>query len=484
MLLLSCYELGRQPFNIASPWAQLEAAGFGVRGIDASIDDVGRESVESARLIAISVPMHTALRLGIELASELRARAPGAHVCFFGMYAALNAEHLLDTVADSVIGGEFEEALVALASALRDAPAGLGGTIPGVVRARSELTGNVAAPVLRKLPFAVPRRDKLPPLGQYATFFGPTEHERRPVGYVEASRGCLHQCRHCPVTAVYRGRFFVVPRDIVLADAAQQIAAGATHLTFGDPDFFNGPGHTMPIVRELARRHPGVSFDVTLKVEHVVRHRELVGELAELGCAFVVSAVESLSDRVLSRLQKGHTRADVFEALALCRRVGLALRPTFVPFTPWTELGDYLELVDWILGEGLVDSLEPIQLAIRLLVPPGSAMLWERDRAPWLGALDPKALGHVWTHPDPRMDRLFEAVSRIVEEHADDEPRATTHAIRAAAYRAAERPLSPLVVPPRRFVPHLSESWFCCAEPTARQLEAIGGGSCEKRTCG
>lgn len=476
MLLVSCYELGRQPFNIASPWAQLEHAGFGVDGVDTAIEDVRQKAVEDAKLIAISVPMHTALRLGRELARELRVRAPGAHVCFFGMYAALNAERLLDGEADSVIGGEFEEALVSLATALREHETlPLGMKLPGVVRSRAELTGDVAEPVLRKLPFVVPRRDKLPQLGQYATFFGPAETERRQVGYVEASRGCLHQCRHCPVTAVYQGRFFIVPRDVVLADAAQQIEAGAGHITFGDPDFFNGPKHAMAIVRELAARHPGVSFDVTVKVEHLIAYREQVRELGRLGCAFIISAVESLSDPVLERLQKGHSRADVLEAVALCREANVPLRPTFVAFTPWTSLDDYIDVVDWILADGLVDHVEPIQLAIRLLVPPGSAMMWEGDEAAWLGPLDEEALGHSWTHPDPRMDALFERVSRLVEEAGDADPATVLEAIRAEAYRVAERRPRAIAPQPRRFVPHLSESWFCCAEPTAQQMQRITG---------
>lgn len=480
MLLVSCYELGRQPFNIASPWAQLHHAGFGVTGVDTSIEDVRDKAVEHAKLIAISVPMHTALRLGRALARELRQRAPQAHLCFFGLYAALNAERLLDGEADSVIGGEFEEALVSLATALRDhgdLPRDL--ELPGVVRSKAELAGDVAEPVLRKLPFVVPRRSELPPLERYATFFGPVEGERRQVGYVEASRGCLHQCRHCPVTAVYRGRFFIVPRDVVLADAAQQIEAGARHLTFGDPDFFNGPKHGMGIVRELAARHPGLSFDVTVKVEHLIAHREHVEELGRLGCAFIISAVESLSDAVLARLQKGHSRRDVFEAVALCRAANLPLRPTLVAFTPWTSLDDYLEVVDWILEDGLVDHVEPIQLAIRLLVPPGSALLWEGDERAWLGPLDEEALGHTWRHPDPRMDALFERVSRIVEEAGAADPGGVVRAIRAEAYRAAEREPRAIPETPRRFVPHLSESWFCCAEPTAQQMDKITG-KCRK----
>ncbi len=469
--LVSCYELGRQPFNIASPWAQLEAEGFGVFGIDTSITPLSQAPLEAAQLVAISVPMHTALRLAVELSGEIRRRAPGAHLCFYGLYAALNARHLLDGIADSVIGGEFEQALTGLARHL----AGLESATDGVVFDARALDGPAPA-VLRKLPFVVPRRDGLEPPRRYATFFGPAPGERRQIGYVEASRGCKHRCLHCPVTPVYGGRFFVVPEDVVLADAAQQIAAGARHITFGDPDFFNGPTHSLRVARALHEAHPEVSFDVTIKVEHLLRHRERLAELAELGCAFVISAVESLSDEVLARLHKGHSRADVLEALRLCRAAGVALRPSLVAFTPWTTLDDYIELVDWIVADGLIDHLEPIQLAIRLLIPPGSALLWHEEERPWLGALDPASFGHRWTHPDPRMDALFAEVSALCDARAADDAGEVVLAIRALAYRAAGREAPAIAPPQRRFVPHSSEAWFCCAEPSTQQLAAVTSG--------
>jgi radical SAM superfamily enzyme YgiQ (UPF0313 family) len=485
VLLVSCYELGHQPFAVASPWAQLERAGFGVAGVDASIDPVDDASIARARLVAVSVPMHTAVRLGTAIARRVRAANPGAHVCLFGLYASLNAAFLLEQgVADAVIGGEFESALVALARAL----AGGSGDVddlPGVttraaIRASSSSgagrTALVAPAVLRRLPFERPRRDGLPALDRYARLIGPAPGEERVVGYVEASRGCLHRCLHCPITPVYDGRFFIVPRAVVLADAEQQIAAGARHLTFGDPDFFNGVGHSMAIARALHEAHPAVTFDVTTKVENILAHRERVAELAALGCVFVVSAVESLSDRVLAALDKGHARADVFEALRITRAAGLALRPSFVAFTPWTTLGDYIDLCDFIVAEGLEASVDPIQLAIRLLLPPGSALLARDEPRPWLGPLVPEAFGHRWTHPDPAMDRLHEDVSRRVEEatRAGEDAALTFAAIRALAYRAEGR--EPPAIAPRAalaFVPHLTEPWFCCAEPSRMQLDQV-----------
>ena len=92
------------------------------------------------------------------------------------------------------------------------------------------------------------------------------------VGYTEASRGCKHRCRHCPVVPVYDGQFRVVPVEVVLDDIRAQVAHGVQHVTFGDPDFFNGIGHAMRVVEGVAREFSGLTYDVTIKVEHLLRH--------------------------------------------------------------------------------------------------------------------------------------------------------------------------------------------------------------------
>src|ERR1044072_5218705 len=208
VLLISCYELGHQPSGVAMPMAFLRQAGFDVEAMDVSIEGFDRDKVTRARFVGISVPMHTALRLGLRIAEQVRRINPSCHICFFGLYAALNAEYLLDTVADSTIGGEFEQSLVALVKSL---DAGERVNIDGVSAKDTSST-----PVLARLDFPAPDRSALPSLERYARL----EHngEERLAGYVEASRGCLHHCTHCPIPPVYNGRFFVVKKEVVLGD--------------------------------------------------------------------------------------------------------------------------------------------------------------------------------------------------------------------------------------------------------------------------
>jgi radical SAM superfamily enzyme YgiQ (UPF0313 family) len=400
--------------------------------------------------------MHTALRLGTQAAARVRALNPRAHLCFFGLYAWLNAGYLLDGLADSVIAGEAEATLAALYEALCQ-----GRPVESVAGVSTRTVATV--PILKRQSLPVPARADLPPLDQYAAYLDNGVAVR--AGYVEASRGCLRTCAHCPIVPVYGGRFFAVPAEVVLADIRQQVAAGAAHITFGDPDFLNGPGHARRLAPALHAEFPDVTFDFTAKVEHLLRHRALLPELRGLGCTFVTSAIESVSDRVLARLNKGHTVADIDTALAILDGAGIAHLPTQVAFTPWTTLDDYLAQLDFIGSRGLEAHMAPVQWTIRLLLPPRSPLLQAPDATEWLGDLDPAGFTYRWRHPDPRMDALYDQVAeRVAAADAAGEPAAMTHAaVRALAHAAAGRPVPPPgeTAAQRRPPPRLTENWFC-----------------------
>jgi len=359
VLLISTYELGRQPFGLASPAAWLRAAGFHTSSLDLSRRSLDEDAVRTAGLIAFYLPMHTATRIAVRALERIRKLNSAAHLCGFGLYAPVNAGLLRRLGVGTILGGEFEQGLLSLARRLE-----VCATDAGLPQFEPEIS-------LVRQNFLVPYRDDLPPLAKYAHLTLP-DGGTRVVGYTEASRGCKHLCRHCPIVPVYNGTFRIVQREVVREDIRRQVAAGAQHITFGDPDFFNGVGHSMQIVEALHREHPGLSYDVTIKVEHLLKHASHLPALRETGCAFVTTAVESVDDDVLRILDKGHTCADLIRLAGLMRALGLFLEPTFVPFTPWTTLEGYEHLLATVIRLGLVEHVPPVQLTIRLLIPAGS----------------------------------------------------------------------------------------------------------------
>jgi radical SAM superfamily enzyme YgiQ (UPF0313 family) len=443
VLLISTYEMGRQPFGLASPAAWLRNAGAEVTCLDLARQPLDEDALRTADAVAFYLPMHTATRLAIPLIRRTRQINPAAHLCAYGLYAPVNAELLRKLGVRTIAGGEFEEALLTI---LRPGPA------PLISLARQR--------------FLTPDRSGLPALDKYAQLVLPGG-ARSTVGYTESSRGCKHLCRHCPVVPIYQGQFRIVQREVVLEDIRRQVAAGARHITFGDPDFFNGIGHAVALVRSLHEEFPQVTYDATIKVEHLLRHCAHLPLLRETGCAFVVSAVESVDDYVLRHiLDKGHTRADFVRVARMFRDLGLVLAPTFVAFHPWMTLEGYADLLAAIADLDLIEHVSPVQLTIRLLVPSGSRLLELPEAHAAIGDFDEDVLSYRWVHSDPRVDRLQrELESTVARSVTAKEDRRTifrrawemTHEALATARRLPDGPPGR----PRVTIPYMTEPWYC-----------------------
>jgi radical SAM superfamily enzyme YgiQ (UPF0313 family) len=426
VLLVSSYELGHQPLHVASPAAALIAAGHEVRCLDLSVEQWRLEEVEWAERVAFSVPMHTAMRLAVRAAEAVKRARPDLPVCFYGLYAPVSRDRTLGRVADRLIAGEYEPALVRWVG-------GEDGTGEPLIQ-------------LGRSSFATPARHLLPPLDRYAHLA--IGGDERLVGYLEASHGCVHMCRHCPIPSVYDGRIRIVGADTVLADIEQLVAMGARHITFGDPDFLNGVKHSREVVRRMHERFPELTFDCTTKVEHVLEFAHLWPELADAGCLFVVMAVELLNDEILERLDKGHTAVEAADAVALLREHGIEPRPSLMPFTPWTTRDDLADIVGFVERHDLVGNVDPVQFSIRLLVPEGSLLLarddWDR------GAYDAELLSYPW---ESELDPLQQRLAAIAEDGAPDAYARMREAILGEPAQIAAGSVEGR--------PRLTEPWFC-----------------------
>jgi radical SAM superfamily enzyme YgiQ (UPF0313 family) len=444
VLLISCYELGHQPLHVAAPAAELLAAGIEVEALDLAVEpwEVGR--LEGIDAVAVSVPMHTALRLAIEAATRIRRARPQMPIAFYGLYAAVGAEET-GSMVDRMICGEYEEQLVEWVRGLGD----------------PEPTRGTSVEIGRRT-FRPPARHLLPGLDRYAHLAVGDDH--RLVGYVEASHGCRHRCAHCPVPVVYDGRYRITGEETTLSDISQLVEAGASHVTFGDPDFLNAPAYAMKVLNGAHRLFPDLTFDVTVKVEHVLAHRDLLPALADAGILFMISAFETLDDRTLARLRKGHTAQDAALAVELAREAGIDIHPTWMPFTPWTNVSHVADIARFLWDKDLAPVTDPVQLTIRLLIPDGSLMLDVADLADHLTGYDPQALGYTWRAADPAADALQKRLEELAGQGASAgrDPLETleimTEVIAAAADLAISASIPSGAAAGR---PRMTEPWFC-----------------------
>lgn len=453
VLLISTYEMGRQPFGLTSPAAWLREAGLKVHCVDLAVEQLSETAITEANLVAFYVPMHMATRLTVPVIERVQQVNPQAHLCCFGLYAPVNETYLRHLGIHTILGGEFETGLVTLAKQLLT-QSGSGQppvqSLPLISVARQE--------------FHLPDRSDLPQLTEYAHLVV-EEGLERVVGYTEASRGCKHLCRHCPIVPVYGGRFRIVQREVVLADIRQQVKAGAQHITFGDPDFFNGPGHALPLVQTLHQEFPDLTYDVTIKVEHLLKYAHHLETLKQTGCLFITTAVESFAETILTIFDKRHTLADFEATLAHARQLDLLLIPTFVAFTPWTTLAGYYKFLHEITRLGLVEQVAPIQYTLRLLIPPGSRLLELPEVQHRIGPLVEARLSYPWQNPDPRVDHLQQDLERLVQHCTQQN--LSRRAIFEKIWARVQQEMNghPIPVPtwptPPQFVPYLSEPWYC-----------------------
>ena len=460
VVLINPYEIGRQPFGLAEPAALLAKAGCTVDCVDLSIQELDTDLLAQAQLVGIYIAMHTATRIAVEVIPRVRDIVPGAHICVYGLYAPMNEELLRTLDVNTILGGEFEPGLLTLVNRLQSSENAV----------QTEPVVN-----LSKVSFLVPDRTKLPELSNYAHLIMP-DGAKKVVGFAEASRGCKHLCRHCPIVPVYEGKLRIIPREVVASDIRNQVDAGAEHISFGDPDFLNGPGHALKVVRALHEEFPHITYDATIKIEHILRYQDLMVELKDTGSLFITSAVESVDNQILEYLDKGHTREDFIAAVRVLRHVGIILAPTFVAFTPWTTLGGYIDLLQQVVDLKLVESIPPVQLSIRLLVPKGSYLFKLPDFRERVDDFDPTKLGYPWRHQDPRIDKLQQTVAACVagaEQEGRSRSETFTEIWQLAHHAAGE----PCVMPARgqvgEEIPRLSEPWYCCAEPTSQQLASF-----------
>jgi hypothetical protein len=306
----------------------------------------------------------------------------------------------------------------------------------------------------------MPDRTGLVPLERYAHLNTPNGI-RHVVGYTEATRGCKHLCRHCPIVPVYRGHFRIVPKEVVLQDIRQQVASGAEHITFGDPDFFNGPRHALEIVQALHREFPRLTYDVTIKIEHLLRHAGHLKTLRETGCLFVTSAAESVDDLILQQLEKGHTVADFFAVVEIFHEIGLGLSPSFVAFTPWTTREGYREFLRHLSRLQLIDQVAPVQLAIRLLIPANSRLLELPEVREVMRPFDEAGLVYPWANPDPGVDELCGHIQEIIARGEKKGMSRRDIFSRVWALACEEGPVAEPELMARAAIPYLTEPWYC-----------------------
>lgn len=455
VLAVSTYELGHQPLILAQIASVLTKYDIEFSVVDNSVANYSFNTLDDFMLpnnslpthLIISVPMHTATQLGKSIAAKAKKLFGEDLVTIaIGLYAKVAAQE----------PGLFDIAIPDLDL--------------NYLLSQLNVNETLDQKTLRAL---VPDRTMLPGLGNYAHFISSNSKEL--VGYVETTVGCAHMCRHCPVPVIHKGSFKAIPVATVMSQIDTLYHEGARHITFGDPDFLNGPTHALKILRQMHTKYSDLTFDATIKVEHVLENLDIWDEMRELGLQFIVSAFEHTSDIILKKLAKGHTKNDIVKSISVLRRSGIEVRPSLLPFTPWTTREDLVDLIDFIFEQDLVANVDPVQLSIKLLIPLDSLLLEDADLS--VQQWNSETLSFEWNFPDPAIDQVHKEISQLIQksESLETNSLTTLTSIREIIYSliGIKPPFISFEELSHSEKPRLSESWFCCAEPTINQLNVL-----------
>jgi radical SAM superfamily enzyme YgiQ (UPF0313 family) len=259
----------------------------------------------------------------------------------------------------------------------------------------------------------------------------------------------------------------------IITDVTNQVEEGAKHISFNDPDFFNGPKHALKILQLLNEKHPSITYDSTIKVEHILKYPDYFQELKNLNMLFVISAFETTNDHVLNILQKNHSSNDLNKAVELSLENNIDIRPTWMPFSPWTEQNDLISIIKLIENYKLRETVDPIQLTIKLLIPKNSLILKRPEMEEYLLNYDPASFSYAWKYKFPNIDNIQnELFTYVLQHESENEYMQYLGLVDILESHTGETLLNPEKYN-QRIVPKLSETWFCCAEPNKIQLDRI-----------
>ena len=438
ILLLSFYDLGKQPKIISELYKKLDNGSNQIDIVDYSIEEKNL-TLDNYDVLGIYASMHTASVLAEQY---LRDRKLPNKLFVFGLYANVFSEMFSNFQSIHSFDSDELESLLEV-----------------------QLNPNYS------FKHSVPDRTILPSITDYSHIVDGSNNLI--AGSVETTYGCKHECTHCPVPIEFKGMFKTFGTEKIITDVTNQVEEGAKHISFNDPDFFNGPKHALKILQLLNEKHPSITYDSTIKVEHILKYPDYFQELKNLNMLFVISAFETTNDHVLNILQKNHSFNDLNKAVELSLENKIDIRPTWMPFSPWTEQNDLISIIKLIENYKLRETVDPIQLTIKLLVPKNSLILKRPEMKEYLLDYDPASFSYAWQYKFPNIDNIQNELFTYVLQHESENEYAQYLGLVDILESHTNETLLNSEKYSQRIVPKLSETWFCCAEPNKIQLDRI-----------
>jgi anaerobic magnesium-protoporphyrin IX monomethyl ester cyclase len=321
--------MGFPPIGIMSLSAVLKRAGHECVMFDQADPDTPNEVIieeikrQRPALVGLSFLSTTSYPYAKILARQIRAVNPTVRLAFGGVFATLNAQlvKLQCPEVDFVCRGDGEQLILDLAERLED-PA----DVAGLTWSKDgELVHNPNRPMDRNLdqwPF--PDRESLPlDFVESMPLDVPAVLSLERFTTMQTSRGCPWPCVFCDIPIFNEGKWRSRSAEHVLAEFEHLQKLGYGSVYFVDDHFLLQPKRIEAICRGIGERDVRIHWGCEGRVDSTAQH--LFPAMARAHCRTIMFGIESGSQKVLDRLKKGQTLAEVESAVSNAKRAGIEI---------------------------------------------------------------------------------------------------------------------------------------------------------------
>ncbi len=322
------------PLGIAYVAGALEKENFQVKLLDnylleKPIDDIKLEIKKNQPEIvgiACSSAMYSRC---IETAKAVKETLPSCRVIVGGPHPSFMPDSMLQhPEIDYVVMGEGERAMTELATLItkgKSDPASV--NIPGVAyRHEGKFVKNPPQFIsdLDQVPF--PARHLLPMqlYDRKIEFL-----EAQPVDTVNVIRGCPYNCTFCETIKLWGQKCRAFSPKRVVEEIDHLVTNyGTKGIYFVGDNFTIQKNKTMEICDLIIKNKLDIEWVCDTRVDLI--SRELLRKMKEAGCKTIWFGVESGSQRVLSKINKGVTLEQTMNTFKLCREEGIQTACSFM----------------------------------------------------------------------------------------------------------------------------------------------------------